>query len=94
MNDRLDELPILVADDTSRLLAIVERELASPTDAMRTLFRALEPEHRELLTSLLDAPAGLIDERELAAVVRRHHAGGLSRPVGELIDRLTDHFLG
>jgi hypothetical protein len=35
----------------------------------------------------------LIDERELAAVVRRHHAGGLTRPVGELIDRLTDHFL-
>ena len=60
---------------------------------MRTSFRALEAEHRELLISLLDAPAGLIDERELAAVVRRHHAGGLSRPVGELIDRLTDHFL-
>ena len=30
VNDRLDELPGLVADDTSRLLAIVERELASP----------------------------------------------------------------
>ena len=30
---------------------------------------------------------------ELAATVRRHHAGGLSRPPGELIDRLTDHFL-
>ncbi len=93
VTDRIDELPGLVADDTSRLLAVVERELASPTDAMRTSFRALEPEHRELLVSLLDAPAGLIDERELAAIVRRHHAGGLSRPVGELIDRLTDHFL-
>jgi len=93
VTDRLDELPGLVADDTSTLLAVVERELASPTDAMRTSFRALESEHRELLVSLLDAPAGLIDERELAAIVRRHHAGGLSRPVGELIDRLTDHFL-
>ena len=72
---------------------MIEQELASPTDAMRTSFRALEPEHRELLISLLDAPAGLIDERELAAVVRRHHPGGLSLPVGELIDRLTDHFL-
>jgi len=40
---------------------------ASPTDAMRTSFRALESEHRELLIALLDAPAGLIDERELAA---------------------------
>ena len=93
VTDRIDELPGLVTDDTSLLLAVVERELASPTDAMRTSFRALGPEHRELLVSLLDAPAGLIDERELAAIVRRHHAGGLSRPVGELIDRLTDHFL-
>ena len=56
-------------------------------------FRALGHEHRELLIALLDAPAGLIDERELAATVRRHHAGGLSRPPGELFDRLTDHFL-
>jgi hypothetical protein len=46
-----------------------------------------------LLIALLDAPAGLIDERELAATVRRHHAAGLSRPPHELIDRLTDHFL-
>ncbi len=90
--DRLDELPRL-ANDEIQLLRIIEQELACPTHAMRTSFRALEPEHRELLISLLDAPAGLIDERELAAVVRRHHAGGLSRPVAELIDRLTDHFL-
>ena len=71
----------------------MERELAYPTEAMRTSFRALEGEHRELLVALLDAPAGLIDEREFAAIVRRHHAGGLSRPPAELIDRLTDHFL-
>jgi hypothetical protein len=60
---------------------------------MRTSFRALGDEHRELLIALLDAPEGLVDERELAAVVRRHHPGGLSRPPRELIDRLTDHFL-
>jgi len=92
VTDRLDELQGLVIDER-RMLRMIEEELASPTDAMRTSFGALEPEHRELLISLLDAPAGLIDERELAAVVRRHHAGGLSRQVGELIDRLTDHFL-
>ena len=51
-------------------------------------------EHRELLISLLDAPAGL-DRRARAcapscAVIT---PGGLSRPPGELIDRLTDHFL-
>ena len=94
VTDRLDELPGLVADDDEPAAGgSSSRSSPRPTDAMRTSFRALEPEHRELLISLLDAPAGLIDERELAAVVRRHHAGGLSRPVGELIDRLTDHFL-
>ncbi len=91
--DRLDELARPAAGDPAELREMVERELASPTDAMRTSFKALESEHRELLISLLDAPAGLIDERELVAVVRRHHAGGLSRPPSELIDRLTDHFL-
>jgi hypothetical protein len=91
--DRLDELPRLAADDQLFVLAMVESELASPTEAMRTSFRALSAEHRELLISLLDAPAGLIDERELAAVVRRHHIGGLSCPPNELIDRLSDHFL-
>lgn len=93
VTDRLDELQGLVAEDERRMLRMIEEELASPTEAMRTSFRALESEHRELLISLLDAPAGLIDERELAAVVRRHHSGGLSRPVCELVDRLTDHFL-
>jgi hypothetical protein len=88
--DRLDEL---VRDGSPSLLAVVEDELARPTDAMRTSFRALEDEHRELLIALLDAPAGLIDERELVATVRQHHTGGLRRPPGELIDRLTDHFL-
>jgi hypothetical protein len=75
------------------LVAMVEAEFASPTDAMRASFRALGQEHRELLIAFLDAPAGLIDERELTATLRRHYAGGLSRPPGELIDRLTDHFL-
>jgi hypothetical protein len=88
--DRLDDL---VRAGGPHLLGVVEDELGRPTDAMRNSFRALEDEHRELLISLLDAPAGLIDERELAATVRRHHTGGLRRPPGELIDRLTDHFL-
>jgi hypothetical protein len=89
---RLDRVPYLIPGEPG-LVALVERELASPTDAMRRSFGALEREHRGLLIALLDAPAGLIDERELAATVRRHHSGGLSRPPGELIDRLTDHFL-
>ena len=94
LSDRLETLPQLaVGDGGSRLRLAVDRELASPTEAMRTSFRALEGEHRDLLIALLDAPAGLIDERELAATVRRHHAGGLSRPPNELIERLTDHFL-
>jgi hypothetical protein len=94
VTDRLETLPQLVVEDGSwRVRVAVERELASPTEAMRTSFRTLANEQRELLIALLDAPAGLIDERELAAAVRRHHAGGLSRAPGELIDRLSDHFL-
>jgi len=88
--DRLDELATRSGE---HVLVIVENELARPTEAMRTSFRALEAEHRELLIAMLDAPAGLIDERELTATMRRHHAGGLPRAPGELIDRLTDHFL-
>ncbi len=92
--ERLDELPSAANRSGERgMLRIVEDELARPTEAMRNSFRALEDEHRELLIALLDAPAGLIDERELAATVRRHYGGGLTRPPGELIDRLTDHFL-
>jgi hypothetical protein len=72
---------------------ILELELAAPTEAMRTSLHALGEEHRALLVALLDAPGGLIDERELAAIVRYHHPGGLSRPPHELIDRLCDHFL-
>lgn len=92
VSDRLPELPGLAADRDA-LMLLAKRELASPTEAMRNSFRALSREHRDLLIALLDEPAGLIDERELAATVRRHHAGGLSRPPAELIDRLTDHFL-
>ncbi len=91
--ERLDELADAARGGDVSVLAIVEDELARPTEAMRTSFQALDDEHRELLVALLDAPAGLIDERELAATVRRHHTGGLRRPPGELIDRLTDHFL-
>ena len=94
VSDRLEALrQIALRDGPERVGDELERELASPTEAMRTSFRTLGTEHRELLTALLDAPEGLIDERELAAVVRRHHTGGLSRPPRELIDRLTDHFL-
>jgi hypothetical protein len=92
--ERLGELPMTGTRSNDLLvLAVVERELAMPTEAMRTSFGALENEHRELLMALLDAPAGLIDERDLAVTLRRHHTGGLRRPPGELIDRLTDHFL-
>jgi hypothetical protein len=75
------------------VLRAVERELATPTQEMATSFRALGEEHRALLIALLDTPAGLTDERDLAAVMRRHYPVGLSRPPHELIDRLTDHFL-
>lgn len=94
VSDRLEAMQqAAIQDGPERVRAELERELASPTEAMRTSFRALGTEHRELLIALLDAPEGLIDERELAVALRRHHQGGLSRPPRELIDRLTDHFL-
>lgn len=92
--ERLEELATAGNRGGGRkVLRVVEDELARPTEAMRNSFRSLEDEHRDLLIALLDAPAGLIDERDLTATVRRHHAGGLRRPPVELIDRLADHFL-
>lgn len=89
---RLDELAAL-RPNHARLRQVVERELATPTEAMSNSFQALSQEHRDLLIAMLDAPAGLIDERTLATTVRRHHPGGLSNSPAEMIDRLTDHFL-
>jgi hypothetical protein len=93
VRSRLKGLPQSTYQDLTRLAEMVDRELSSPTEAMRNSFNALAPEHRDLLVSLLDAPAGLIDQRDLGATVRRHHPGGLSHSPVELIDRLTDHFL-
>jgi hypothetical protein len=94
VSDRLDALGLTERlDGPAAVLRAVADELSTPTDAMRTSYRALAADHRQLLIALLDAPAGLIDERELAAVLRRHRPAGFIRPPGELIDRLTDHFL-
>ncbi|MHB1809392.1 MAG: nSTAND3 domain-containing NTPase [Solirubrobacteraceae bacterium] len=89
---RLDALAGTL-DESARVAALIQEELSCPTEAMLASFHALEHEHRELLVALLDAPAGLIDERQLAQTTRRHHDGGLSHPPSELIDRLADHFL-
>jgi hypothetical protein len=94
VNDRIETLPQLVLDGGEPAMrAAVQRELAVPTEAMRTSFRALSDEHRELLIALLDAPAGLIDQRTLIATARRHGRAGLSQSPDVSIDRLTDHFL-
>jgi hypothetical protein len=94
VTDRLDALQRTArVQGMTAVLVDLQREMSTPTEAMRNSYRALEREHRELLTALLDAPAGLIGERELATTVRRHHPAGLNRPPAELIDRLTDHFL-
>ena len=99
VTDRLDQLVATTIKTTTPerlrpvILSAVEQELATPTVQMATSFAALEEHHRALLIALLDTPAGLTDERELTATLRRHHPGGLNRPPQELIDRLTDHFL-
>jgi hypothetical protein len=72
---------------------ILERELTAPTEAMATSLGALEREHRDLLIALLDVPPGPASERDLAASLRRHHAGGLTRAPAELVEHLADHFV-
>jgi hypothetical protein len=93
VTDRLEALADPTEVSPFHIQDLIQLQLASPTDAMRTSYRALTDEHRQVLIALLDAPSGLVDERELAVILRRHQLGGLSRPVHELIDRLTDHFL-
>jgi hypothetical protein len=88
-------LPALLARNDLTLELVqeaAEAELATPTTAMAASLDALGEEHRALLVALLDAPSGLVTERELVSSLRRHHPG-LSQPPAELIDRLTDHFL-
>jgi uncharacterized protein (DUF1778 family) len=71
----------------------IEVEMATPTEAMAASLRALDDEHRDLLVAMLDVPPGPVEERSLAAAMRRHHAEGLPKPPTELLDRLTDHFV-
>lgn len=73
--------------------AMVAAEIREPTEAMASSYRALSDEHRALLLALLDTPPGPVPERELVAAYRRHADTGLTRQPGEIVDRLTDHFL-
>jgi hypothetical protein len=88
-------LPELRAQETSpfRIETAIACEIAEPTEAMTASFAALAPEHRGLLVALVDCPPGAVRERDLAQAMRRHSPGGLSQPVKELVDRLTDHFV-
>jgi hypothetical protein len=92
-----DRLPTLArlgdALPPERLAEAVAAEIREPTAAMAASLRALPAEHRALLTALLDTPAGAVSERDLAATARRHAGVAFSKPPGELLDRLTDHFL-
>jgi hypothetical protein len=71
----------------------LERELSEPTAAMAASYRALDPEHRELLLAMLDSPPGPVAERDLAAALRRHVTTGCPKAPADLVDRLADHFL-
>jgi len=74
-------------------LGALVAELSRPTEAMAASFAALGPEHRALLVALLDVPPGPVDERRLAASLRRHAPAALPRSPHDLVDRLTDHFV-
>jgi hypothetical protein len=79
--------------DALGLAGVMVTELSTATEAMSASFAALGPEHRDLLTAMLDTPPGPVTERDLLGALRRHHDGALARSPVELIDRLTDHFL-
>jgi hypothetical protein len=90
-----ERLPELVESGPrgASLAAAVEAEIREPTTAMAASYRALAPEHRMLLCALVDTPPGPVSERDLAAAFRRHAEAGISQTPGELVDRLTDHFV-
>ncbi len=71
----------------------IEAELTEPTAGMAASYEALEPEQRELLMAMLDAPPGPVAERDLAAALRRHATSGLPQAPADLVDGLADHFL-
>lgn len=77
----------------AELALLVDAAISEPTAAMSTSFRALEPAHRAVLVALLDSPAGVVSERELAACVRRHAGSAIGQRPDLLVDRLTDHFI-
>ena len=89
---RLPELAMRSASSTDVTVA-VRREIGNPTEAMAASYLALSDSQRAVLLGMLDCPAGVVPERELAAAARRQAPAGLDRPPSELVDRLTDHFL-
>jgi hypothetical protein len=94
VGDRLPKLSVShVPIGVGTLGEAVQAEIREPTTAMAASLGALGREHRALLVALLDTPPGPVSERQLAAATRRHSDAGFSRPPGELVDRLTDHFL-
>ena len=60
---------------------------------MATSFGALPGDLQRVLVALVDCPPGPVAQRDLAASVRRHADGGLSRAVPDLLDLLADHFV-
>ena len=71
----------------------VLRQIEHPTAAMATSYLALSDSQRALLVAMLDCPAGIVSERDLASAARRHAPAGLDRAPFQLVDRLADHFL-
>jgi hypothetical protein len=86
-----DRLPSL--SDGDDVDALVDGELAEPTQAMAASYAALAGEHRDLLLAMLDSPPGPVAERDLAAALRRHASNGLAHAPVDLVERLTDHFV-
>jgi hypothetical protein len=83
----------LVGRGPGAVLEAIFWEIHEPTEAMSASFAALPEELRALLVALVDSPHGPVRESDLAAALRRHAESGLPRAPGELVDRLSDHFV-
>jgi hypothetical protein len=79
--------------DEDALQKALRAELEQSTDRMSKSFEQLDPEHKRLLVSMLDADTGFVRADDLRAAYERHRPATGETAVDDLIDDLANHFL-
>lgn len=92
-----DQLPTIVDSDRRgrpRLLqAAITAGLHEVTQPMRTSFRALGEEHKQLLIAMLDAGASEVDMRALTSAYQRRFGGIAPRAAQDVASMIDQHFV-